>query len=462
MRAMAKFVSLAMVAALSLGVGGMLLGAGSAEAQTAAPAAAPAGAQDPCAVAAANKQPYTMAEYNAYTAAAAEKNPASQIKLLDDFVSKYPNSALLIYVYPLYYQNYGAQKNYQRMIEYADKTAALPCVDANAKYAALYAHAAGYNALISDPTNKTMATDAVLAKSGQAAAVAALKALDNFKKPDNVAQDAFDTQKKQLEIFLYGVAAQAALIQKDYPDAITYYKSDLGLKPDDAVMEFKLGQAELNLTPPATLDGFWDIARGASSPSANAKQATELKAYLRKLIANYQQAACDSLTDAEFNEMLQLAAASPTRPDSYKLPSATDLSAAQKDMTIASVITDLKAGGDKGKVTWLAACGLEFPDVPGKIIEVTPGADLTELKVAFVTSDAEFDAATVPNMDVKIVGQPDAARVEKDNAVRFTATLTSYDPDPNFMLHWEKGKVNVEDIPKEKGAKKPPVHRKPS
>jgi len=80
MRAMAKFVSLAMVAALSLGVGGMLLGAGSAEAQTAAPAAAPAGAQDPCAVAAANKQPYTMAEYNAYTAAAAEKNPASQIK----------------------------------------------------------------------------------------------------------------------------------------------------------------------------------------------------------------------------------------------------------------------------------------------------------------------------------------------------------------------------------------------
>jgi len=86
---------------------------------------------------------------------------------------------------------------------------------------------------------------------------------------------------------------------------------------------------------------------------------------------------------------------------------------------------------------------------------------LTELKVAFVTSDAEFDAATVPNMDVKIVGQPDAARVEKDNAVRFTATLTSYDPDPNFMLHWEKGKVNEEDIPKEKG-KKPPVHRKPS
>ncbi len=42
-------------------------------------------------------------------------------------------------------------------------------------------------------------------------------------------------------------------------------------------------------------------------------------------------------------------------------------------MTIASVVTDLKAGGDKAKLTWTASCGLEFPDVPGKIIEVTPG-----------------------------------------------------------------------------------------
>jgi hypothetical protein len=137
-------------------------------------------------------------------------------------------------------------------------------------------------------------------------------------------------------------------------------------------------------------------------------------------------------------------------------------------MTIASVVTDLKAGGDKGKLTWLASCGLEFPEVPGKVIEVVPGATATDpivLKVAFVTSDAEFDAATTPNMDVKVVGQPEAARVEKDSAVHFTATLTSFDPDPAFFLHWEKGKVKDEDIPKEKTPKKPvhkPVAKKPA
>jgi hypothetical protein len=148
---------------------------------------------------------------------------------------------------------------------------------------------------------------------------------------------------------------------------------------------------------------------------------------------------------------LQLAGSSADRPSTYTLPSAQDLDAARKDMTIASVITDLKAGGDKAKVTWLASCGLEFPDVPGKLIEVTPGTDAVQLKVAFVTSDAEFDAKSTPDMDVKVVGQPDASKLEKDNPVRFTGTLMSYDPDPAFMLHWDKAKVNEEDIPKEKG-----------
>jgi hypothetical protein len=443
MRVIGKFGRFAMAAALSLGIASLL----------------PAGAQAPAADAnaGASKQPYTMAEYNAYQAAAAEKNPATQIKALDDFVSKYPNSALLIYIYPLYYQNYFAQKNFPRVIEYADKTVGLEKLGPNETFGALYAHVAAYNAIISDPSQKAAQQDAVMAKATQDAAVKAVKVLETMKKPDTLSDEAFTTQKNQSQLFLTGIAAQAAMIQKNYPDAITYYKADLALKPDDPIVEYNLGKAELASTPPQTLDGLWDIARGASSKNATAQQSTQLKAYLRKLVQNYQQAACDTLTDAELNELLQLAGSSPTRPDSYKLPSAADLSAAQKEMTIASVIADLKAGGDKGKITWLAACGLEFPDVPGKIIDVTPGADLTQIKVAFVTTEAEFDAATTPNMDVKIVGQPDAARVEKDNSVRFTATLTSYDPDPAFMLHWEKGKVNADDIPKEKGKK--PVHR---
>jgi len=442
-----KVAGLAMVAALCLILGNGL----SALAQPQAPAA---GAQD----AGQSKQPYTMAEYNSYQACAAEKVPATQVKCLDDFVSKYPNSALLIYVYPLYVQAYGQLKNYQKVIEYSDKVVGLGAkIDAGGQYQALYAHCFAYNALTA-----AQQADPATAKAARDAAVAGLSALDSLKKPDSMTDDAFATQKKQIQIYFNGTAAQASVNIKDYAGAIPFYKAVLALNPDDGITSYRLGLAYEALTPPQHMDAFWSIARAVTAKGATEAQSKKVKDYLRKLVVNYQQAACDNLTDAELAELLQLAGSSAERPASYNIPSSADLDAVRKDMTIKSVVEDLKAGGDKSKVTWLAACGLEFPGVPGKVIENVAG-DPIVLKVAFVTSDAEFDAATVPNMDVKVVGQPEVSRVEKDSAIHFTGTLLSYDPDPAFMLHWEKGKVNDEDIPKEKAApKKTPAKKRPS
>jgi tetratricopeptide (TPR) repeat protein len=306
--------------------------------------------------------------------------------------------------------------------------------------------------------------DPAQAKGAITAAVAGLKALEDVKKPDGMTDDAFAAQKKQIQIYFNGTAAQAAMSQKDYASAIQFYKAVLALNPDDGITSYRLGLAYEAMAPPQHMDAFWSIARAVTAKGATEAQSKKVKDYLRKLIQNYQQAACDNLTDAELAELLQLASSSADRPASYNLPSSADLDAARKDMTIASVVADLKAGGDKAKITWLTACGLDFgaPGIPGKVIEVVPGSDSVQVKVAFVTSDAEFDAATVPNMDVKTVGQPEVARVEKDGAIHFTGTLASYDPQPAFMLHWEKGKVNEEDIPKEKGApKKTPAKKRP-
>jgi hypothetical protein len=403
------------------------------------------------------KQPYTMPEYNAEQACAADKNPTSQIKCLDAFVQQYPNSNLLIYVYPMYYAAYYQLKNWPKVMEYADKTFALgDKLGPNERYAALYARAAAFYSL-------PPADQAAQAKGTIAAADAGLKLIPDLKKPDTLDDKAFDEQKKTGGIYLNGAAAQAAWAAKDYPNAIKYYKGVLALNPDDAVTNYNLGRAYMASAPPQTLDGFWYIARAVTSKSATQQQSTQLKSYLRKLFVNYQQAACDNLVDAQLNELLQLAGSATDRPTTYTVPSSADLDAARKDMTILTVSNELKAGGDKAKVTWLAACGLEFPDVQVKLIEVVPGAtdaDPILLKVAFVTSDAEFQAATTPNMDVKVIGQPAAAKLEKDNPVRFTGTLSAYDPDPAFMLHWDKAKVNEEDLPKEKApAKKPPVKR---
>ena len=66
-----------------------------------------------------------------------------------------------------------------------------------------------------------------------------------------------------------------------------------------------------------------------------------------------------------------------------------------------------------------------------------------------------MDAATTPNMTLHIVGQPDAKRLMKDDAVRFTGTLTGYQQSP-FMLTWDNAKVNPEDLqPAPAGGKRP-------
>ena len=424
-------------------------------------AAAAPGGQDQ----AASKQPYTMAEYNSYKACADDKVPASQIKCLDDFISKYPNSALLIYVYPLYIQDYGSQKNYLKLIENADKLVALgDKVDALIRIQALYARASSYLAL-------SAADQATQAKGQRDATAASLKLLDEVKKPEGATDEAFGTSKKQYTILFNNAAAQAATVQKDYPGAVGYFKAVIAVNADDPaapVAHYLLGKTYLAMTPPQSMDGFWHVAKAITSKSATDAQKKQLTPYLKMLVLAYQGGTvCDTLTDSEYSELLQLAGSSADRSESYKIFSTADLDAARKDMTIASVIADLKAGGDKAKLTWFASCGLEFPDVPGKLFDITApatDADPVVLKIAFVSNQAEFDAATAPDMEVKVVGQPEAAKINKEDtpAPRFTGTLASYDPAPAFMLHWEKAKVNAEDLPKGKekpAAKKPPVRR---
>jgi TolA-binding protein len=433
---------------------------GSASSAYAQAAAAP-GSQDQ----AGGKQPYTMAEYNSYKACADDKVPASQIKCLDDFISKYPNSALLIYVYPLYIQDYGSQKNYLKLIENADKLVALgDKVDALIRIQALYARASSYLAL-------SAADQATQAKGQRDATAASLKLLDEVKKPEGATDEAFGTSKKQYTILFNNAAAQAATVQKDYPGAVGYFKAVIAVNADDPdapVAHYLLGKTYLAMTPPQSMDGFWHVAKAITSKSATDAQKKQLTPYLKKLVLAYQGGTvCDTLTDSEYSELLQLAGSSADRSESYKIFSTADLDAARKDMTIASVIADLKTGGDKGKLTWFASCGLEFPDVPGKLFDITApatDADPVVLKIAFVSNQAEFDAATAPDMEVKVVGQPEAAKINKEDtpAPRFTGTLASYDPAPAFMLHWEKAKVNAEDLPKGKekpAAKKPPVRR---
>ena len=167
--------------------------------------------------------------------------------------------------------------------------------------------------------------------------------------------------------------------------------------------------------------------------------------------------------DAQLSELLQLAANSPERPATYTVPSQDELNKIRQASNIITVIGDLAGGSDKSKMTWLALCGAEFPEVVGKIIDEQKGDGYIDFMVYTGATPEDMQAATMPNMDVKVwttgkppapaggaaaavTPQPDAARLQKDDGIRFSGTLVSYDPSP-FLLHWDQVKIDPSVIP---------------
>jgi hypothetical protein len=419
------------------------------------------------AAATAQQPTYTLPEYNSLQSAQAEKDPAAQIKLLDAFVAQYPNSTLMQYIYQLYFPAYYKIKNLPKAMEYIDKVIALgDKADVGSRAQAIQARIQLFSAPGFFDPKAADAHDQLVKERD--AALLGVKLLPDVKKAN---PKITDDNVKSLTSALEGAAAAADLLLKDYPAAEDAYKAQLALNQSDAVASYRLGLAYLQSTPPQSLDGFWALARAVD---LKIPDSDKVKDYLRKTIVNYQQPNCDALVDAQLNELLQLAANAPERPATYSIPSAADIQKVAQTSTIISVIGDLGGGGDKAKLTWLAICGAEFPEVIGKIIDVKKSDNFTDIMVFTSASSDEISAATTANMDVKVwtaappagaatekvTPQPDVTRVVKEDEIRFSGTLVSYDPSP-FLLHWDMVKVDPSTIPDKAGAAKRPA-RKPA
>lgn len=399
------------------------------------------------------KPSYTLAEYNAYQAAHSEKDPQMKLKDLDDFVMKFPSSTLLMYIYGDYYSTYYSLKNYPKTIEFVDKLLALPNVDLGTRLQSL-----GYRAqaMLYGSADKALQTPEAYTKAKDAAAQG-LQTLNQWQKPQNMTDEQFATNKKALAVLFNSVAGIAESGLKDYKAAADSYKAVLALDPNDAVTHFRLGVAYLQEMPQDAPNGFWELSRSIALKGPGEAQ---VRTYLRNQLLHYQQPSCDNLADDEINQMITLAATSSDRPASMMIPGAEELQKARDDT--ANFLAWLQGGGEHGRVMWLATCGLEYPDVGVKILDIMPADnDNFTLKVyrpAAADPDAaakEMDSATMPNMEVHIVGQPDAKRLMKDDAVRFTGTLKGYQQSP-FLLTWDNAKVNPEDLqPAPTGAKRP-------
>ncbi len=414
---------------------------------------------------------YTLPEYNAEQAAAAEKDPSTRIKLLDAFVAQFPNSTLMQYIYQFYYQSYYQLKNCAKSLEYADKLIALgDKADLTTRVKALQDRVQLFGVCF-DP--KAADAHDQLIKERDAALLGA-KLFPDLKKTPN--SPVTDDQVKAGIAFFEAAAGIANLQLKDFAAAVEAFKAVLAINPNDAVSSYRLGLAYLGMTPPQYIDGFWAVARAVDLKIPDPK----VKDYLRTRILAYEQPGCDNQVDAQLSELLQLAMNAPERPATYTIPSHDDLMKIGQASTIITVLADLSAGGDKAKMTWLAICGAEFPEVVGKIVNVQK-SDISVDFMVFTSANAdEMQAATTANMDVKVwtaakpggaaaatgataaavAPQPDVVRLEKDDPIRFSGMLASYDPSP-FLLHWDQVTVDPTTIPPDKStpAKHPPAHK---
>jgi tetratricopeptide (TPR) repeat protein len=402
---------------------------------------------------------YTMPEYNAFQACKAEKDPNAIIKCSDDFIAKFPSSTLLQYAYQLEYTSYGTLKNYAKEIEFTDKLVALgEKADVTQRLGAVQARLQAFPGVFD-----TKAPDAndQLTKDRDAALLGP-KLLAQVPKPATMEQAAWDKQIAPAIAFFNAQAGSVDLQLKDYPGAVEAFKVALDKKPDDATSSYQMGFAYLAMTPPQPIPGFWAVARAINLKVASADK---VKDYLRSKVLAYEQPGCDNQVDAQVAEMLTLSATATEAPAGYAIPSADDLNKIRQSSNILTVIGDLGAGGDKAKMTWLAICGAEFPEVVGKIIDEKTNPDSIEFLAYTGSSSEDMAAATTANMDVKvyitapatppagatITPQPDVARLQKDDGIQFAGTITGYDPSP-FLLHWDMVKVDPATIPAAKGA----------
>ncbi len=406
---------------------------------------------------AAQETNYTPEQYKAWETAQKDTNPRTRLQKLDAFIDKpdWVKSGMLPYILQLYLQSYAELKDPAAVVKSCDKVLALPDLDPTTKYQFAYTRTLQFHQAFSE-----RAPDAnEQARSAREGAQLGLQTLEQIQKPENVSDGQWAEQKKgPTTLFNYTIGVASAHL-KDYRTAVEALETAGRLNPNDAITYYRLGLVYQQMEPTRANDSFWALAR---SIALRMPDADRIKTYLRNQLIRYQGTLCDSEVDRQLSELLALAQTSAERPADYRFPSAADLTRARENA--GAFLGDLKAGGEGAKLVWLSVCGLEFPDVAVKVIDVADNGESTLLKVYRAqftdpeTATKEMEEATEANMEVTVKDQPEAKRVKKDDYVRFTGTLSGYQPEP-FLLSWNDAKVNPEDIPAEDAPGKRPTKR---
>jgi len=247
------------------------------------------------------KQPQakTRPEYDAYLALYNEKEPAKKAALGEKFITEFKDSDFIPNAHTMIVKAYTDEKNWAKVVESADRAAALPNADNKLKaYAYANAMIASQNtnnidkvisygekvlAITPDDLNTMITLSAVIPMklpadaAGKTAALdkandLATKALGGVQKMAATASAADKPQLVQIEGNLHSTIGLVAYNRPDYAKSIQEYELAIQRTPKDEVAHFYLGLNHQALAAQASRDYQSAVNAENAAKAARAEQ----------------------------------------------------------------------------------------------------------------------------------------------------------------------------------------------
>ena len=230
-------------------------------------------------------QPRSTAEYNAYKAFYDEQNPQKKAELGEKFLAENKESDFIPQGYSMLIGAYARAQNWAKVIDAADRAAALPKADNRLK-AFAYANAMvaaqqtnnfdkiveyGDKVLAIEPNDlnamvvlsttipeRLPQNDAAKKAAMDKASGLASKALDGVQKffsqpkPANFTDAQWNQQKADLESQLHAALGFIALNRQDYAKSVQEFDAALKSAPKDGVSHYRLGLVYQSLASEAS------------------------------------------------------------------------------------------------------------------------------------------------------------------------------------------------------------------
>lgn len=366
------------------------------------------------------------AEYNSYTNAIGQSNPAAKSAAIEQFLTQYPNTVVKAEVLEQLINAYQQQQNLDKTLDAA--TRLLQVDPNNLRALTFYVYIKKSQYAANPGANQAMLDDAA-AKAQQGL---------NATKPATMPQADFDKLKAATTPIFLSAIATDALAKKDYPTAIAQFTAELKAADPAHTTSgpvlndtYLLGTAYIAEDPKDLLNGIFFLARAAQYEPEPAKSTIEQTAdyWYKKYHGGMDglDAVKAMAHDNLFPPSTYAIVPAPPPPAPDKL--AHDAVAGTpdlKEMALADKEFVLSNGNDEdaGKV-WAVMKDVRA-QVPGKVIAATT----TSVQLA-VSPDAQ--ASNTADFTINFT-KPLPTAPAVGTMVKYDATFDSYTKTPPMII----------------------------